>query len=64
MKTATEHLQQMAQIAVDAAGKAAPLVTGGASNLSALDGMLNQGSKPPSDAKADAASSNGSAAKA
>ncbi|MFD9596388.1 hypothetical protein ACFWA9_27085 [Kitasatospora sp. NPDC059973] len=49
LKTATEHLQKMAQIAVDAAGKAAPLVTGGAGgagNLSALGGMLNQGGKP------------------
>ncbi|MCZ0983516.1 hypothetical protein O1L60_42685 [Streptomyces diastatochromogenes] len=47
LKTATEHLQKMAQIAVDAAGKAAPLVTGGAGggNLSALGGMLNQGGK-------------------
>ncbi|MEF9881174.1 hypothetical protein [Streptomyces sp. P9-A4] len=54
LKTATEHLQKMAQIAVDAAGKAAPLVTGGAggaSNLSALGGMLNQGGKGASDAK-------------
>ncbi|MFJ8134162.1 hypothetical protein [Streptomyces hydrogenans] len=47
LKTATEHLQKMAQIAVDAAGKAVPLVTGGAGggNLSALGGMLNQGIK-------------------
>ncbi|MFM9705689.1 hypothetical protein [Streptomyces galilaeus] len=54
MKTATEHLQKMAQIAVDAAGKAAPLVTGGvggAGNLSALGGMLNQGGKAGSDTK-------------
>ncbi|WP_406187116.1 hypothetical protein [Streptomyces sp. NBC_01006] len=55
MKTATEHLQKMAQIAVDAAAKAAPLVTGGvggAGNLSALGGMLNQGGKAGSDTKA------------
>ncbi|MFC7933822.1 hypothetical protein [Streptomyces cinereoruber] len=47
LKTATEHLQKMAQIAVDAAGKAVPLATGGAGggNLSALGGMLNQGIK-------------------
>ncbi|MFE6049902.1 hypothetical protein ACFQ6N_04030 [Kitasatospora sp. NPDC056446] len=53
LKTATEHLQKMAQIAVDAAGKAAPLVTGGAGggNLSALGGMLNQGSKAAADTK-------------
>ncbi|MFF8315631.1 hypothetical protein ACF06V_00525 [Streptomyces bobili] len=54
LKTATEHLQKMAQIAVDAAGKAAPLVTGGvggAGNLSALGGMLNQGGKAGSDTK-------------
>ncbi|MFF8298901.1 hypothetical protein ACF07M_26445 [Streptomyces globisporus] len=43
LKTATEHLQKMAQIAVDAAGKAAPALTGGGGNLSALGGMLNQG---------------------
>ncbi|WP_439674047.1 hypothetical protein [Embleya sp. MST-111070] len=53
MKTATEHLQKMAQIALDAAAEAAPLVTGGGGNLSALGGMLNQGGK------ADAPSSNG-----
>ncbi|MFF7994696.1 hypothetical protein ACFZDG_33605 [Kitasatospora xanthocidica] len=51
LKTATEHLQKMAQIAVDAAGKAAPAVTGGAGNLSALGGMLNQGGKAGSDTK-------------
>ncbi|MFF2750528.1 hypothetical protein ACFVVA_33950 [Kitasatospora sp. NPDC058048] len=51
LKTATEHLQKMAQIAVDAAGKAAPAATGGASNLSALGGMLNQGSKAAADTK-------------
>ncbi|MFJ8746594.1 hypothetical protein ACIRL2_45560 [Embleya sp. NPDC127516] len=54
LKTATEHMQKMAQIAVDAAGKAAPLVTGGAGgagNLSALGGMLNQGGKADSDTK-------------
>ncbi|MEW2275613.1 hypothetical protein [Streptomyces griseofuscus] len=45
LKTATEHLQKMAQIAVDAAGKAAPALTGGGGNLSALGGMLNQGGK-------------------
>ncbi|MFD3333209.1 hypothetical protein ACFWV1_11275 [Streptomyces sp. NPDC058700] len=39
----------MAQIAVDAAGKAAPLVTGGGGNVSALGGMLNQGGKAGSD---------------
>ncbi|MFF0431766.1 hypothetical protein ACFYU9_06015 [Streptomyces sp. NPDC004327] len=58
LKTATEHLQKMAQIAVDAAGKAVPLVTGGAGggNLSALGGMLNQGIKtdPPKPAPAPA----------
>lgn len=56
LKTATEHLQKMAQIAVDAAGKAAPALTGGAGNLSALGGMLNQGGKtdaPPDDKSAD-----------
>ncbi|WP_251052674.1 MULTISPECIES: hypothetical protein [unclassified Streptomyces] len=51
LKTATEHLQKMAQIAVDAAGKAAPLATGGGANLSALGGMLNQGGKADSDTK-------------
>ncbi|MFJ3913793.1 hypothetical protein [Streptomyces vinaceus] len=54
LKTATEHLQKMAQIAVDAAGKALPAVTGGtggASSLSALGGMLNQGGKTGSDTK-------------
>ncbi|MFJ3926256.1 hypothetical protein [Streptomyces sp. NPDC090022] len=64
MKTATEHLQKMAQIAVDAAGKAAPLVTGGGSNLSALGGMLNQGGKAGSDTKSEASSDGESAAKA
>lgn len=52
MKTATEHLQKMAQIAVDAAGKAAPALTGGAGNLSALGGMLNQGGKTDASAPA------------
>ncbi|MBO1419442.1 hypothetical protein J0670_33160, partial [Streptomyces sp. FH025] len=56
LKTATEHLQKMTQIAVDAAGKVAPAVTGGGANLSALGGMLNQG-------KSDASSTGGSAAK-
>ncbi|GLW04679.1 hypothetical protein Slala05_83090 [Streptomyces lavendulae subsp. lavendulae] len=55
LKTATEHLQKMAKIAVEAAEKAAPLVTGGvgggAGNLSALGGMLNQGGKAAPDAK-------------
>lgn len=55
LKTATEHLQKMAQIAVDAAGKALPAVTGGAGggagSLSALGGMLNQGGKTGSDTK-------------
>jgi hypothetical protein len=67
LKTATEHLQKMAQIAVDAAGKAAPLVTGGAGgagNLSALGGMLNQSGKAGSDTKPEASSNGGSAAKA
>ncbi|MEU1226253.1 hypothetical protein [Streptomyces sp. NPDC005828] len=51
LKTATEHMQKMAQIAVDAVGKVLPLATGGAGaaagagNLSALGGMLNQGTK-------------------
>ncbi|WP_245204351.1 hypothetical protein [Kitasatospora sp. RG8] len=52
LKTATEHLQKMAQIAVDAAGKVAPAVTGGGANISALGGMLNQGDKTGSDTKA------------
>lgn len=51
MKTATEHLQKMAQIAVDAAGKALPAVTGGAGSISALGGMLNQGSQTGADTK-------------
>lgn len=50
LKTATEHMQKMAQNAVDAARKASPLVAGGGSDLSALGGMLNQGSKAASDA--------------
>ncbi|WP_260145508.1 hypothetical protein [Streptomyces sp. 2132.2] len=36
LKTATEHLQKMAQIAVDAAGKALPAVTGGTGGASSL----------------------------
>ncbi|WP_051836835.1 hypothetical protein [Streptomyces sp. NRRL WC-3742] len=51
-KTATEHQQKMAQIALDAAAKVAPAIAGvpgggaaGAGNLSALGGMLNQGGK-------------------
>ncbi|WP_235618415.1 hypothetical protein [Embleya scabrispora] len=64
MKTATEHLQKMARIAVDAAGKVAPAVTGGAGNLSALGGMLNQGGKGGADGKSDASSDGGSTTKA
>ncbi|MFJ6524779.1 hypothetical protein ACIQMZ_05855 [Streptomyces longwoodensis] len=50
LKTATEHLQKMARIAVGAASRAVPAVTGGGGHLSALGGMLNQGGKtdPPS----------------
>ncbi|RPE37170.1 hypothetical protein [Kitasatospora cineracea] len=44
LKTATEHLQKMQQLANEAAAKgAASVATGGASNLSALGGMMNQG---------------------
>ncbi|MEU1509889.1 hypothetical protein [Kitasatospora sp. NPDC005748] len=52
LKTATEHMQKMSQIAADAAAKAIPAVaTGGASNLSALGGMMNQGGKDGADKK-------------
>ncbi|MFF0415363.1 hypothetical protein ACFYUY_33630 [Kitasatospora sp. NPDC004745] len=61
LKTATEHLQKMAQIAVDAAGKAAPAAGGG--NLSALGGMLNQGDKAGSGAKGGSETKAGSDAK-
>ncbi|MFJ9777184.1 hypothetical protein ACIRVF_39120 [Kitasatospora sp. NPDC101157] len=60
LKTATEHVEKMAQIAVDAAGKAAPLVTGGGGNLSALGGMLNQGAKTESAPKPDASAASSS----
>ncbi|MFE9572788.1 hypothetical protein ACFYMW_30305 [Streptomyces sp. NPDC006692] len=52
LKTATEHLQKMQQIAADAAAKAgASAATGGTSNLSALGGMMNQNSKDGADKK-------------
>lgn len=68
MKTATEHAQKMAQIAVDALGKVLPLATGGAAggggSISALGGMLNQGAKAAApDKKADTPSTDGTAAK-
>ncbi|MER7842508.1 hypothetical protein ABTZ03_00980 [Kitasatospora sp. NPDC096077] len=53
LKTATEHLQKMAKLAVDAAEKAAPAVAGGGSNLSALGGLLNQGKKDEKDGKSE-----------
>ncbi|MFG2113739.1 hypothetical protein ACGFRB_14085 [Streptomyces sp. NPDC048718] len=65
LKTATEHMQKMAQIALDAAGKAAAAMVGGGAgagaggdggNLSALGGKLNQ------DAKAGAAKPSGTPA--
>ncbi|MFG2919556.1 hypothetical protein ACGF0D_42655 [Kitasatospora sp. NPDC048298] len=65
-KTATEHMEKMTQIAADAAAKVLPAVAGlpgGGGNLSALGGMLNQGAKAGSDAKTDAPSTGGSAAK-
>ncbi|WP_229853392.1 hypothetical protein [Streptomyces violascens] len=52
LKTATEHMQKMAQMTLDAAAKAAPAIaTGGASNLSALGGILNQNGKDGADKK-------------
>ncbi|MFI6116423.1 hypothetical protein ACIBEC_38145, partial [Kitasatospora sp. NPDC051164] len=52
LKTATEHMQKMAQMTLDAAAKgAASVATGGASNLSALGGMMNQGGKDGADKK-------------
>ncbi|MEU3289635.1 hypothetical protein [Streptomyces longwoodensis] len=59
LETATEHLQKMTRIAVDAASKAVPAATGGGGNLSALGGMLNQGGKadPPKSAPASASDS-------
>ncbi|MEU8542244.1 hypothetical protein AB0C52_20020 [Streptomyces sp. NPDC048717] len=67
LKTATEHMQKMAQIALDAAGKAAAAMVGGGAgagagaggdggNLTALGGKLNQ------DAKAGAAKPSGTPA--
>ncbi|MFG3053980.1 hypothetical protein ACGFZP_23905 [Kitasatospora sp. NPDC048239] len=59
LKTATEHLQKMTQIAADA------MTTPIDGNLSALDGLLNQGGKKAgADTKPDAPSTGGSAAKA
>ncbi|MEU3548390.1 hypothetical protein [Streptomyces longwoodensis] len=59
LKTATEHLQKMTRIAVGAASKAVPAVTGGGGHLSALGGMLNQGGKtdPPKPIPASASDS-------
>ncbi|WP_330346557.1 hypothetical protein OHA09_34605 [Streptomyces longwoodensis] len=59
LKTATEHLQKMTRIAVGAASKAVPAVTGGGGNVSAFGGMLNQGGKadPPKPAPASASGS-------
>ncbi|MER8043441.1 hypothetical protein [Streptomyces sp. NPDC094032] len=66
MKTATEHAQKMAQIALDAISKVLPLATGGAGgSISAIGGMLNQGSKAAApEKKADAPSGDAPAAKA
>ncbi|WFE20511.1 hypothetical protein O7621_21805 [Solwaraspora sp. WMMD937] len=49
MKTATEHMQKMAQIAVEAISKAVPAGQV-ADSVSALGGLLNQGPKSTSDA--------------
>lgn len=63
MKIATQHMEKVVQIAADAARKAAPAAAGGGANVTALGGMLNQGDKAASDAKPDAPSTTGSAAK-
>ncbi|MGW3351761.1 hypothetical protein ACWDA3_51445 [Nonomuraea rubra] len=61
MKTATEHMQKMAQIALEAVSKAVP--AGQASgSLSALGGMLNQSQNGSGEAKAATGGGDGKAA--
>lgn len=64
LKAATAHLEKMAQITVDAVGKGASVAAGGAGNLSALGGMLNQGGKAGSDDKTGSDAKAGSDTKA
>ncbi|MFJ8045703.1 hypothetical protein ACIRBX_34860 [Kitasatospora sp. NPDC096147] len=55
LKTATEHMQKMSQIAVDAATKLAPAALGlppGSGNLTSLGGMMNQDGKDSKDGAA------------
>ncbi|MFE5885508.1 hypothetical protein [Streptomyces hydrogenans] len=51
MKTATDHMEKMTELAIQAAGMVLPAATGGAGSLSALGGMLNQGGKAGTDTK-------------